>query len=296
MSRINKALGALAFVSLLLPVSAWAAGGYIHEAWGSVYAGVDKSPLRRVWVNEPIKPGTVIRTGEESHAVLKFEDGQVISMQENSTLLVRSYVYDPRQAANNSIVLSMYKGGMRFITGQIGRLDHAAFRLATPNATIGVLGTDFMVAMKGSTAHAEVLQGSITVTNASGMTVLNAGQTAAVASTTSPVTLASAPAGTFNGIASIQVPAAVPGPIPAPVAVAAPTPAPAPLPPAAPVAPVAPVVAQTAAGGAAEGGAAAGAGVATAKAGMSATGIGIGIGLAAVVAAAARSTNSTTQH
>lgn len=290
MSQMIKANGALALVCLLLPASAWAAGGYIHEVWGSVYVGAEKSPLRRVWVNEPITPGTVVRTGEGSHAVLKFEDGQVISMQANSTLLVRSYVYEPNRADKSRITLSMYKGGMRFITGQIGRLDHEAFRLVTPNATIGVLGTDFMVAMKGTTAHAQVLQGSITLTNASGVTVLTSGQAAAIASTTSPAVVASAPAGTFSGITSIQVPAAVPGPIPAPVVAAAPPPALLP-----PPAPVAPTVA--AAGGAAAGGAAAStaATAGAAATGISATAIGIGVGLAAVTAAVIKN-SSTTQH
>lgn len=295
----------LAWVALV-PVSAWAAGGYVYDAAGSVSVAIGKNPPRPVVKNDTVASGTVIRTGDHSHAVLKFEDGQVVSMQANSTFKVREYRYEPRQVEENSIVFSMFKGGMRFITGQIGQRNPKAFRLATPNVTIGIRGTEFLVVMANDATYSQVLSGSISMTNAAGVTILSAGQTAltpSAAALTTPVPAATVPAGTFSQVVAIPVPAAIPAPVPPP---AAPVP-----PPAsgaltgseaattgttATAADATAAMTATEAGGAAAGGAAASTAAATggAAAGISATTIGIGIGVAAVAVAVVNST--TTQH
>ena len=179
-------------------VPAWAAGGFVYDAAGSVSVAIGKTPPRPAVKNDTVVSGTVIRTGDNSHAVLKFEDGQVVSMQANSTFKVREYRYEPKQVEQNSIAFSMFKGGMRFITGLIGQRNPEAFRLATPNSTIGIRGTDFLVVMANKAAYSQVLSGSISMTNAAGTTILTAGQTAltpsAVALTTRYLLLRCLPA------------------------------------------------------------------------------------------------------
>lgn len=272
--------------------SAWAVGGYIFDAAGAVSISADKrSAPRMASKNDAVVAGSVVRTGDNSHAVLKFEDGQVVSLQANSTFQVREYRYVPRQAEESGIVFSMFKGGMRFITGQIGQSNPKAFRLATPHATVGIRGTDFMVVMANNATYSQVLSGAITVTNAAGMVVTRAGQTALTPSATTLTTLltnSSAPVGTFSEIAAIPVPAPTPGPLPAPAVAGARAGA-----SAATTAATTPA----AAGGAAAGGAAASTAAVAggASTGISATTIGIGIGVAALVAAAAHS-SSTTHH
>lgn len=93
------------------PVSAWAAGGYVYDAVGSVSVAIGKNPPHPVVKNDTVTSGTVIRTGDNSHAVLKFEDGQVVSMQANSIFQVREYHYEPRQAEENSIFFRCSKAG-----------------------------------------------------------------------------------------------------------------------------------------------------------------------------------------
>lgn len=293
---MRNVAGAIAFAWMVLAsVPAWAASGYVYDASGSVSVAVGKEAPRPVVMNEPVASGSVIRTGDNSHAVLKFEDGEVVSLQANSTFKVRQYRYEPKQAEESSIIFSMFKGGMRFITGEIGQRNPKAFRLATPHATIGIRGTDFLVVMANNATYSQVLSGSISMSNAAGMTILTAGQKALTPSASMLTTVvpdSSVPAGTFSEIAAIPVPAATPGPVPAPVP--------------APAAAAAPAVASgdtaaatstTAAGGAAAGGAAASTAAAAggAAAGISATTIGIGIGVAAILAASVNHT-TTTHH
>lgn len=189
---------------------------------------------------------------------------------------VREYRYEPGQVEKSNILFSMIKGGMRFITGLIAQRNKEAFRLSTPNATIGIRGTDFMVVMGNSPMYSQVMSGSIGMTNTAGTAVFTAGQTAIVASaTTLPAAIAAAavPAGTFTQLVAIPVPPPTPAPAPAGGATG------------------------STAGGAATGGASTATTAATAGAatGVSATTVAIGAGIAAG-AAAIGSTTTTTHH
>ena len=246
-----------------------ATGGYVHDAVGDVSVAVGKAAAQSAKVNDAIVSDTVINTGDKSHAVLKFEDGQVVVMQANSTFHVREYRYEAKQAEKSNILFSMLRGGMRFVTGLIGQRNRDAFKLTTPNATIGIRGTEFMVVMGNSPMYSQVVSGSIGITNAAGTAVFTAGQTAIVASaTTLPAAISATalPAGTFTELGAIPAPPATPAAAPA--------------------------------GGAATGGAtttttAATAGAAT---GVSATAIAVGVGVAAGVAAISNNTTTTTHH
>lgn len=253
----------------ILSASAWAAGGYVFDAAGDVSVVVGGADAQLAKKNAAIASGTLINTGDNSYAVLKFEDGQVVVMQSNSSFQVREYSYEAKQVEKSNIVFAMLRGGMRFVTGLIGQRNRNAFKLATPNATIGIRGTEFMVVIGNSPMYSQVVSGSIGVTNAAGTAVLTAGQTALTASATTLTTVvpaATIPAGTFTQLGSIPVPPATPAPAPA-------------------------------GGGAATGGATAAptAAAASAATGVSATTIAIGVGVAAGVAAVANTT-TTTHH
>jgi hypothetical protein len=269
MSWIRNLVTLAVAMTWMFSASAWAAGGYVLDAVGDVSVAVGKAEAQPAKKNDAIVAGAVVHTGDKSHAVLKFEDGQVVVMQANSSFHVREYSYDSKQVEKSNIFFAMLKGGMRFVTGLIGQHNKTAFRLGTPNATIGIRGTDFMVAMGNSPMYSQVMSGSIGMTNAAGTTVFTAGQAAVVASATTlpaAISVAAIPAGTFTQLVAI--------PVPPPTPVTAPAPA----------------------GGAATGGATASTSTAaTATTGISATTVGIGVGVAAGVAAIANTT-TTTHH
>jgi len=190
----------------------------IYVVSGSVFAAQGKNPAHRVINSEPVLPDTRISTGDKSSALLKFEDGEIVTLQANSVLHVRNYRYDAAKIENSSIVFSMFKGGMRFITGIIGQQRKQAFRLSTPNATIGVRGTEFMVAISDNKLYGQVLKGSVDMSNIGGTAVLGTGQSAVVASSSTLATLIPAsaiPSGLFSELLSIPIqPSAIPAPTP----------------------------------------------------------------------------------
>ncbi len=214
------------------PPAANVSGGMVYPVNGDVFVTPGKLAAHRLTHSEPIKSDTLIQTGNKSAALLRFEDGQVVTMQADSIFYVREYRYDAERISNSSIVFSMFQGGMRFITGLIGQHDRQAFRLSTPDATIGIRGTDFMVTMVGKSLYSRVLKGKISLTNEAGMKIAGIGQTVVVPSTAVLASLVSpiaVPADAFGKLQFIPVdPSAIPAPVPEPAPVApAPEPAPA---------------------------------------------------------------------
>lgn len=218
-------VAATAACMVFVPVSAWASSGYIFDSAGSVNIAAGSNALHPALEKDNIKSGMMIQTGEHSYAVLKFEDGEVISMEAGTTLVVKDYDYDPKHMDQSKLVFSMLGGGMRFVTGSIGKHNPMAFRLATPQATISVLGTDFVAVITDKGLYSKVSSGRIRLTNAAGSTISGAGKITLTASSNMPpvpIAPGSVSPETFTQIASIPIPPAVPGEIPPPVIATAP--------------------------------------------------------------------------
>lgn len=120
-----------------------------------------------------------------------------------------------------SALFSILRGGLRALTGALSSRNRESFKLATPVATIGIRGTDFMVQMVNP-GYLAVTQGLVSVTNGAGTATFGAGSTAVVPSfTTLATSIAAVPAGTFGTLPQMTLPPAVPGPVPVPGAAAA---------------------------------------------------------------------------
>jgi len=226
---MNKPAAIFAFYFLLTGISfsAHAAtsssqvkGSRVYVVSGNVYIRHGKKAAHKVVGSEAVSSATAISTGKNSSALIKFEDGETVTMQANSVLIVRNYRYRPAKVRSNSIVLSMFKGGMRFITGLIGQNNRDAVRLKTPNATIGIRGTDFMVRVVNGKMYSKVNTGAIDLTNGSGRKILKAGRygfTPSSRSLTQLISASSVPAGMFDELMSIPLdPSAIPAPAKAP--------------------------------------------------------------------------------
>lgn len=213
MNKISAIRLALVWLLLVFP-SAQAAtakappAGELYVVKGGVEITQERAAPRTAANVETFFSNTLISTSESSAALLKFSDGQIVSLLANTAIRIRNYQYSADKQNDSVIVLSMIRGDMRFITGEIGRQNKRAFRLSTPNATIGIRGTDFMLAMQGKKMYGHVQSGSITMTNATGIKVIEAGQNALAASSTSAITLVSAPAvpsGIFSELLAMPV-------------------------------------------------------------------------------------------
>lgn len=99
-----------------------------------------------------------IQTGIKSFAVIAFNDSTRVTVSPQSAFRIEEHEYKPDQPDENNSFLSFLQGGLRLVTGAIGRLNRKAFRVATPTATIGIRGTGFDLVCQGTCISGSALR------------------------------------------------------------------------------------------------------------------------------------------
>jgi hypothetical protein len=165
----------LALLALFFADLALAAGAVVTNTTGTVSVQTGPASPRSLRTGDQVAQGDTIVTGANSSVVLKFDDGQVVALTSNSRLQVTAYQYNPATEGGN-VLLSLVNGGMRAITGLIGRRapNQVAYRAAT--ATIGIRGTDINVATSEGTVVASVNNGVIQMTFEGQTLIITAGE------------------------------------------------------------------------------------------------------------------------
>lgn len=169
-------LSAVPILSLLFAVSAWAApAGQVQNASGFVVIESNKAAPKIAVAGAAIEPGTTVRTGDRSNAVLRFADGQLVALNENSTFRLDRYAFDRAAPEQGVFVGSLPRGTARFVTGAIGDNNKAGWRVSMPTANVGIQGTDLILGIQQG-GYVQVLEGQVTLTNNAGTTVFSAGE------------------------------------------------------------------------------------------------------------------------
>lgn len=110
--------------------------------------------------------GDRITTGNASQLQLRMKDGAVIALGADAEFIVKAYSDDAAGDRKDEAVMSLVKGGLRTISGQI---DKSAYTLQTPTATLGIRGTVFDVYVRDNGATIVILRdGQVIVTGEAG--------------------------------------------------------------------------------------------------------------------------------
>lgn len=116
--------------------------GRVMLAQGELSAKDMGGKERKLGLGAPVYEGDALATGVKSHAVVAFRDEGRVSLQENTVFQVEKFKYD-KPAAQENAVLRLLKGGVRVVTGLIGRVNRDNYQFRLANATIGIRGTGF---------------------------------------------------------------------------------------------------------------------------------------------------------
>jgi hypothetical protein len=142
-------------------------------------------------VKSEVQEGDTLSTEHETYARIKFADGAEVVLRPGTQLKVAAYAFDQAKPQSDNIVLNMLKGGLRAVTGLVGKRNRDAVNIATTTATIGIRGTHFgalicqndcggVPTVSGKPPenglHLDVADGAIVVKNAAGQQVITAGQ------------------------------------------------------------------------------------------------------------------------
>ncbi|MDP1610198.1 MAG: FecR family protein [Sulfuritalea sp.] len=190
----SRLVSALLIFFLSAAVEAGAAtAGRVASLSGSLMAAKLDGRKVALAVNSPIDTGDTLHTDSTAWALVRFNDGSVVTIKPDSRFQVQEFDFEESDPARDNIVLVLVKGGLRAVTGLIGkRHKPGAYRLRTLTATIGIRGTDYGVqycsggdcagkkTLSGEVLadglHLEVFEGGISVTNDAGSIDLAVGQ------------------------------------------------------------------------------------------------------------------------
>jgi hypothetical protein len=102
--------------------------------------GGDTGQQRTLRTGDPVFVGEIIRAGSNAEAVLRIDDAGFMAVRPGAELVVERFAAQGRPSDHLS--LRLVKGALRMLTGWIGQVDRAQYRVTTPTATIGIRGTD----------------------------------------------------------------------------------------------------------------------------------------------------------
>lgn len=147
-SLVSAALFAYA-----LPCLGWAAearlAGKVKVVQGHVALQGTSGQPRDAVVGMPVMEGDLITTGHNAEMHAEMEDGAYLAARPNSQIKIQAYTLTGTTQDRSWIEL--LKGGLRMVSGWIGKSHPAAYQLKTPVATIGIRGTDFEAHHLGNT-------------------------------------------------------------------------------------------------------------------------------------------------
>jgi hypothetical protein len=129
------------WLACALPLPALAAAGLVQFVAGEVQMR-RSDLLSAVARGALLESGDTVLTGATGRAQIRFTDGGLVALYPDSQFTVTRYV-DAGDAAQDSFAVGLLRGGMRAITGLIGKRNPANYQLTTPTAVVGIRGSAF---------------------------------------------------------------------------------------------------------------------------------------------------------
>ena len=132
----------LAFVCSVSSTAAWAqAVGSVVQLTGTLSAQRG-SDTRILSMKSEVQRGDTLSTQRDSYAQVRFTDGSTGTLRPNTSLRIDDYQFNQAAPQSDNIVMSLLKGGLRSVTGLIGkRGNQDAYKIQTSTATIGIRGS-----------------------------------------------------------------------------------------------------------------------------------------------------------
>jgi len=131
---------------LLLSQPAFSQGakvvGYILATGEGVSAKDGAGKVRALKRRSAVYEGDTVFTGDFA-VQIRLTDGSLTSLRPQTEFKIESYHWEGQADGKERGFFSLIKGGLRTITGLIGKKNKKNYQMKTPVATIGIRGTDY---------------------------------------------------------------------------------------------------------------------------------------------------------
>lgn len=187
-----------------LAVAAHANTGTVTQLSGTLSVKKADGSVRILSQKSQVDSGDTVNTERDSYAQIKFSDGGQLTLKPNTTVKIQSFRFAEERPQDDSFVYSLLKGGVRAVTGLLGKRSKEKYELDTATATIGIRGTTLTAddCLNDRTAdcgrvdpgvYVGVADGEVIVRNGQGELGLAAGQFGLVAPNQRPLFLSTDP-------------------------------------------------------------------------------------------------------
>jgi hypothetical protein len=181
-----------------------ASNGTITQLSGTLSVRKADGSVRILSQRSTIESGDTINTERESFAQVRFSDGGQVTLKPNTSVKIESFKFSEEKPQDDSFLYSLVKGGLRAVTGIVGKRSKDKYQLGTATATIGIRGTtlsaDDCLNNRGgdcsrldAAVYVGVADGEVVVRNGQGELGLTAGQFGLVAPNQRPLFLSTDP-------------------------------------------------------------------------------------------------------
>jgi hypothetical protein len=163
------------------------AGRVLFAAGAPTAISADGS-RRELHKGDAVEEGEILVTGD-GRLQLQFKDNALLALYPGTRFQIERYRYKAAGDAGDGVVLRLLQGGLRTISGLVGKRNRSDYRMETAVATIGIRGTEYGLQL-GETLVGNVGEGAIEVCNAAGCLPVGVSQAFLVPSMTEMPVLA----------------------------------------------------------------------------------------------------------
>ena len=127
---------------MLLYSVGYAAIGTITEQVNAPPSIVRKSATLAAGKGSGVEADDNVRT-TAGKVGITFTDNTQVQINENSKLVIDSFVFDPNNKKGGKLAMNVAMGTVRYASGKVAHNNPDSVKLSTPTATVAVRGTDF---------------------------------------------------------------------------------------------------------------------------------------------------------
>jgi hypothetical protein len=178
--------------------------GTVTQLSGTLSVKKADGSVRILSQKSQVETGDTLSTELDSYAQIKFSDGAQLTLKPNSSVKIQSFRFAQERPQDDSFVYSLLKGGLRAVTGIVGKRSKDKYELETATATVGIRGTTLSAddclsdragecARLDSAVYIGVSDGEVVVRNGQGELGLAAGQFGLIAPNQRPLFLSTDP-------------------------------------------------------------------------------------------------------
>lgn len=162
--------------------------GVVVRVSGPMTARSPAGAVKVLQAKSEVESGDTLVTAAGAYAVVRFIDNSELALKPGTTVRIDQFAFDEARPEADRAAYTLVKGGLRSITGLLGKRNKDRFAMKTASATIGIRGTTFFLEYltgKGDLdaspglepgLHVHVSTGGISIVNGAGEFRYDSGQ------------------------------------------------------------------------------------------------------------------------